>query len=232
MAQDDPAFFNQLIELFKTAQPKTAKTAPEPAKPKPEKKPAAKNKSKTTAGEEITRPDFSKAAAKPEFIAALNDLTKRCGSKPHALDQVAGGFVFEFADAKADAFDFAKAQAELLKQGCLIFRPDRDSTTRLAAIPTTDRYDALRAMLTNAQNEDKMPEDIITALKKLDKDHPFVLTTAGFDFVAGDFTTAITKPATLAKKLINLCSDLLEAGDEESIGEELARNKSFFLWWD
>ena len=231
MAQDDPAFFNQLIELFKTAQPKTAETAPKSAKHKPEKKPAA-TKSKAADGEEITRPDFSKAATRPEFIAALNDLAKRCGSKPHALDQVAGGFAFEIADAKADAFDFAKAQAELLKQGCLIFRPDHESTTRLAAIPTTDRYDALRAMLTNAQNEDKMPEDIIAALKKLNKDHPFILTTAGFDFVGGDFTTPITKPAALAKKLVNLCSDLLETGDEEDIGEELARTKSFFLWWD
>ena len=89
-------------------------------------------------------------------------------------------------------------------------------------------------MQTNGQNYDLMPEDIVAWLREFEKDQPFIITGAGFDFVSGKFTAQIARPAALARRMIKFCSDLNEGGDgtAQALADELRKSPAFFFWWD
>jgi Domain of unknown function (DUF4253) len=141
-----------------------------------------------------------------------------------------GGFSFHVHSTKLDSFDLEKVQKDLLTKGCLIFSLDHGSSSWIAALPTTDKYDALLAVQTNGVNCDLMPQDIVAWLRKMEEDQPFVLIAAGSDFVAGKFTSKIAKPTQLAKRIVDLCPDT--DGEARGVAADLKKSQSFFLWWD
>ncbi len=233
-------FFEGVIEVLKQAQPRPATPpAATPKKPKaaPPVKAAVKSAGppkadKTSEDGAVPRPDFSDAAKSKKFVAALGELEQLCGTKRQPMHEVNGGFRFHVQTGKN--LDLDKAQEEFLKKGAFVFSPDTNFASRIAVLPTTDKYDALLAMQTNGQNYDLMPQDVVAWLKKLEKEQPFVITGVGFDFVSGRFTTKIDKPAVIAKRMYDFCPDIVDqgTGDVKALAQELVKSNTVFFWWD
>ena len=228
----DSPFYQGVIDLFHKAQ---RRATPLPAAPKPVKPKVApaKPQPKASSDDQPTpRPDFSAAAKGPKFVKALSELETLCGTRPQPLEQVEGGFTFHIQTGKTIGLE--KVHADFLKKGCYVFSPDTTFENRIGALPTTDKYDVLLAMQTNGQNFDLMPQDIVKWLRKLEKDQPFIITSAGFDFLGGKFTTKVARPAALAKRMYELCPDIVDqgAGDVKALAAELRKSQAFFFWWD
>jgi hypothetical protein len=81
-----------------------------------------------------------------------------------------------------------------------------------------------------------MPADVIAWLRKMEKDNPFVLTEAGFDFAGVRFTRPVADPEKLAREMYEFCPEVVEEIDEEAITVLTNRlkqpNAEIFLWWD
>ena len=77
-------------------------------------------------------------------------------------------------------------------------------------------------------------EDVISKLREVERDQPFVLTGIGMDFVEGRFTTPIRDAAALARSLQKFCPDVVDqgAGTLEALERDLLSTREFFLWWD
>ncbi len=143
-----------------------------------------------------------------------------------------GGFTLHVQTGKS--FDLNEVHREFLKRGCHVFSPDSTFENRIGVLPTPDKYQVLLAMQTNGQNCDLMPQDIVAWLRGLEKDQPFILTGAGFDFLSGRFTTKIAGPAALAKRMYEFCSDIVDqgCGDVKALAAELRKSQTLFFWWD
>src|SRR5207249_9596942 len=76
---------------------------------------------------------------------------------------------------------------------------------RVALFPRSDRYEILRLMGTNGWNYDIGPDRIVAWLRALKRDHPFVLTGMGFDWVEGRFRSAIGDAGALARRVYVFC---------------------------
>ncbi len=63
--------------------------------------------------------------------------------------------------------------------------PFRGQPVHVALFPRSDPYEILRLMGTNGWNYDIGPDSIVAWLRALERDHPFVLTGIGFDWVEG-----------------------------------------------
>src|SRR5204862_414942 len=83
-----------------------------------------------------------------------------------------------------------------LEKGFYLFRSEQHfgiagHRDRVALFPRSDRDEILRLMGTNGWNYDIGPDSVIAWLRTLERDHPFVLTGIGFDWVEGRFRSAI-----------------------------------------
>jgi hypothetical protein len=231
-------FYAEVVELLQTARPTDAGSAlsKRPSKPKaaPAKEQNGLPQGKATGArpKSSPKPDFSTAALRPEFHSALRDLEILCGTKAQPMAEVKGGFTVHIQSGQQA--DLEKTHTEFLERGIYVFSPDSTFDNRFAVLPTTDKYQVLLAMQTNGQNYDLVPEDVVAWLRALEKDQPFVLTSAGFDFAGGRFITRLSKPAALAKRIYEFCPDIVEqgCGDTKALAAELTKSRSFFLWWD
>ncbi len=219
-------FYKELVELLQSTEP--VAIAPPPAKPKAAKKKPKKRESSET----IAVPDFTQAATSKEFLAALEDLETLCGSKCMPMPGVNGGFAIHIHSDKGKSFSLETQHPAFLKRGCLIFQNQSQANSSLGVLPTSDPFDAIRAMQTNGVNEGVMPADLIKFLQELSADHPFILTSAGHDFCGGQFTSPIRGAVKLVKRLAGICSDVLDCVEPSAVATDLTKTRRFFLWWD
>ena len=228
----DSPFYQGIIELYRKAQSRTTSPPAAPKAVKPKVVAAKLEPKKSSDDEPAPLPDFSNAAKNAKFVKALSELEALCGTKPQPLDQVSGGFVLHVQTGKK--IELEKVHADFLKKGCYVFSPDTTFENRIGVLPTAHKYDVLLAMQTNGQNFDLMPQDVIKWLRELDAEQPFIITSAGFDFLGGSFTTKIAKPAALAKRMYEFCPDIVDqgAGDVKALAAELKKSQTLFFWWD
>jgi hypothetical protein len=195
-------------------------------------------------GKEAPLPNLRSAAKSPQFQAAANTVAQLTGDNaPEALEDEetgteVGGLLFACPHATAERLIAGPARKQLLAQGAYLVRHDNsynigDAKDVIALLPTTDKYVVLAAVQTNGANFDIMTGDIIDWLKEMEKTQPFELTEAGFDYLAGQFTTPLKDPAAMAKRMYDFCPDIVDqgTGEVDKLAAELKKGR-FFFWWD
>ena len=197
---------------------------------------AAETKSAKVIAAMKTKPAPSRPARpKPERDASrpapIVELEKLCGTTAFPLDGVAGAFWLHVDSRKK--FDIVKVQARLLKQGYFIFAMNHEGT-RVAALPTTNPFAAIKVMGTNGDNHGISNADIINWMRNLAEEHPYTLTGVGFDFLSGRFKTKPKNTMDLAKRMYEFCSDIVDQGTDtvEALAAWLKKSGEFYFWWD
>jgi len=192
---------------------------------------AGKKKTDKKWGPEVPQPDFSKEAERAAYKAAIAELEKLCGSAATAEKDLAGLFLLT---NNAKKLETEQLQKQYLEKGCFVFNPDSLDRTKLAVLPTTDKYQVIAAMQTNGANYGIGTGGVIEWLKALEKEQPFTLTAIGFDVISGQFEKAVKSPAKLAKRLYEFCPDIVDqgCGDVEALAAELKKTRRLYLWWD
>jgi hypothetical protein len=110
----------------------------------------------------------------------------------------------------------------------------------VALLPTTDKLEVVRFIGTNANRRHDTGE-IVSWLRELDRDQPFVLLGAGLDFVEGAFLEPVHDPQTLAKNVYSVCPDFWDQGvglaqsapsPQEGLAAYFKTERYFHFWWD
>jgi len=187
--------------------------------------------------------DFIAPAAFPDAVRALERLTGGAATPLVGTDSVGDslrteGFAVSVSSARAERL-VAGARPRFLEKGFYLFRSEQHfgiagQSDRVALFPRGDRYEILRLMGTNGWNYDIGPDSIVAWLKALERDHPFVLTGMGFDWVEGRFRSAIRDADALARRFYAFCPDVVEQGTEtvDALARDLRESQQLYCWWD
>ncbi|HXL34785.1 MAG TPA: DUF4253 domain-containing protein [Gemmatimonadales bacterium] len=187
--------------------------------------------------------DFVVPAAFPDAVRALERLAGGKATPLVGTDSVGDslrteGFAVSVPSARAERLVSA-AQPRFLEKGYYLFRSEQHfgiggHADRVALFPRGDPYEILRLMGTNGWNYDIGPDSIVAWLKALERDHPFVLTGMGFDWVEGRFRSAIDDADALARRFYAFCPDVVSQGTEtvEALAQELVASQRLYCWWD
>ena len=187
--------------------------------------------------------DFVVPAAFPDAIRALERLAGGAATPLVSTDSVGDslpteGFAVSVPPARAERL-VAAAQPRFLEKGFYLFRSEQHfgitgQSDRVALFPRSDRYEILRLMGTNGWNYDIGPDSIVAWLQALERDHPFVLTGMGFDWVEGRFRSVIGDADALARRFYAFCPDIVDQGTEtvEALARELGASQQLYCWWD
>ena len=130
-------------------------------------------------------------------------------------------------------------QDEFLERGYFLFRhePHYDlngQPDEVALVPMWDQFRVVKLVGTNGANRSLANADVITWLRELERDAPFVLTGIGYDHVEGRFTRPLADPHAMALRLYKFCPDVVDqgTGSVTELATELRRLNTFFCWWD
>jgi len=187
--------------------------------------------------------DFVAPAAFPDAVRALERLAGSAATPLVGTDSVGDslrteGFAVSVPSARAERL-VAAAQPRFLEKGFYLFRSEQHfgiagRSDRVALFPRSDRYEILRLMGTNGWNYDIGPDSIVAWLEALERDHPFVLTGMGFDWVEGRFRSAIGDADALARRFYAFCPDVVDKGMEtvDALARELRDSQQLYCWWD
>jgi uncharacterized protein DUF4253 len=187
--------------------------------------------------------DFVAPAAFPDAVRALERLAGGAATPLVGTDSVGDslltqGFAVSVPAARAERLVVA-AQPRFLERGFYLFRSEQHfgiggRADRVALFPRSDRYEILGLMGTNGWNYNIGPDSIVAWLEALERDHPFVLTGMGFDWVEGRFRSAIGDADALAQRLYAFCPDVVEQGTNtvDALARELSESQQLYCWWD
>ena len=191
----------------------------------------------------VPKPDFSEAAKSPAFQKAVKDAAALLGAQPQPLrsegedDLVKGGFSFDVPQQKVEAV-LRAAHTNFLARGFYLFRHDQSfgiagRPDKVGLLPTTNKFDVMALMDTNGDNYEIGTAGVIAWMQELERDQPYVLTGIGFDHMEGFFTTPVTNPDELAKRMYQFCPDIVDqgVGTVKKLAGEL-RNGRLYFWWD
>lgn len=133
----------------------------------------------------------------------------------------------------------AGAQRRFLERGFFLVRHEPNyglngRPDELALVPMWDQYRVVKLVGTNGANLDITNAQVISWLRALEQDTPFVLTGIGYDHVEGRFTSPVADPDAMAQRLYKFCPDVVDqgTGSVAELASELRRLKTFFCWWD
>ncbi len=181
-----------------------------------------------------------------DFSGAVRALGRLAGAPARPLFGVdtlgdslrTAGFVVDVRAASAPQL-IAAAQPRFLERGFYLFRSEQhygiDSRPDVVALfPGRDPYEILRLMGTNGWNYGFGPDSVVAWLRALERDHSFVLTGMGFDWVEGRFRGAIRDPDALARRFYAFCPDIVDqgTGSVAALAGELRTSQALYCWWD
>jgi hypothetical protein len=181
-------------------------------------------------------PDLGAAAQSKAFVDAITRVGRWTGAKPIA-SKIAGIVEFEVIGTRAQKL-LTQRQGELLKKGIYLLVSRRgiaqDDAWTLWLVASPRWEDVVAAARTNGSNIDVGSRKIISQLKIIEKQNPFVVMGAGPDFVQGRFVGQVNDAAALAKRIAKLSPDIVSQGTDtiERLEELLVRDSQFMLWWD
>ena len=187
--------------------------------------------------------DFAVPATFPDAVRALERLTGGVATPLVGTDSVGDsllteGFAVSVLSAPTERL-VAAAQPRFLEKGFYLFRAEQHfgiagRPDRVALFPRSDRYEILRLMGTNGWNYGIGPDSIVAWLKALERNHPFVLTGMGFDWVEGRFRSAVGDGDALARRFYAFCPDVVNQGTEtvDALARELGESQQLYCWWD
>jgi hypothetical protein len=181
--------------------------------------------------------NFPADAQRPAFKTALAEIERLSGTKPAAGDR-RGLYTFELDATAAKSF-LESHQTRFFESGCFIFLYDQHfgyggRPDELWVLPTRDKFAVMAFTGVAAPNYEIDNYIVIRWLKKLDRDHPFLLTGCGEDFLSGQFAAPISDPDDLAEKMYVFCPDIVDqgTGTVEALAAELRKTNQLYFWWD
>ena len=205
--------------------------------------PTEKLPAKYKVYEEVRTPDFTEAARSPEFQQAIKDASALLGAPSKPLIslgervEVPGGVSFEVPSKKIEGI-LREAHQKFFEKGFYLFRYEQnfglsDRLDLVGLVPTTDRYAVMAAMETNGDNYSIGTSGVIAWMKDMEKDHAYVLTGIGFDYMEGHLTLPVKDAKNLAERMYEFCPDIVDqgVGDKDKLVAELEKGKLYF-WWD
>jgi hypothetical protein len=205
-----------------------------PAPVQPQESPIARSPEITPPqGEELWKPpDLSAALSRPDYLQAVEQLEKWCGSRAVPLDYAPG--VFQFCLDPAIDFDFEGARQAMKACGFTLVWTDTLKHRQVGLFPTDDALLALRAMGTNGANCDLSPDHVSEWLRELYGEHPFEITGLEHDVVDGFFLEEIPNTRKLAKRMYEFCPDIVDqgAGSVAALAKSLKESRRLYFWWD
>lgn len=187
--------------------------------------------------------DFVAPAEFPDAVRVLERLAGTAATPLVAVDSGGDsvrteGFAVEVPASRAERL-VAAAQPRFLERGFYLFRAEQNfgiqgRPDKVALFPRGDPYEILRLMGTNGWNYGIGPDSIAAWLRTLARDHPFVLTGIGFDWLEGRFRSAIPDADVLAKRFYAFCPDIVEQGTTtvDALARELRESQRLYCWWD
>lgn len=187
---------------------------------------------------EVLPPDLSARAEKESYKKAVAKVAELCKAKAQPVQGLIGVFQFKVSHKKSASL-VKEHQKTILDMGAYFCRFDQSfgiggAKDTLIVVPTTDRYEVMATVSTNAANYEMGTNHLIAWMKNLEKEQPHVLTGIGFDVLEGYFTSEIKDPKGLAKRMYDFCPDIVDqgVGDVDKLEKQLREKKSLYLWWD
>jgi hypothetical protein len=188
--------------------------------------------------------DFAVPADFPGAVAALERLAG-ARAKPLTADdglygQRTNAMAVPIAKRRIDPL-LAAAQPAFLARGFVLFHTQEFSGVHgepeaLALFPSRDPIDAVVKMNTNGDNHGIGTGEVAAWLREVGREHPFRLTSAGFDFVEGRFTRPLSpdEAQALAARVARFCPDVVSqgTGTEAALAREMRRTRTLYCWWD
>lgn len=125
----------------------------------------------------------------------------------------------------------------LRSQGFLIFRSEQNYGTLpdvVTVIRGASQYDILTVQRTEAPNYNLDTKAIIKWLKAEHKNHPFVITGAGPDWVEARFVKVPKDARQFAYEVYSFAPDVVHQGSGSvgRLSDQIEKSNSFYLWWD
>jgi hypothetical protein len=208
-----------------------------------ESDPTEKLPAKYKTQEAVSKPDFSEAAKSTAFQEAIKEAATLLDSQPQPLIslgervEVTGGVSFNVPVKKIEPI-LLETHKKFFEKGFYLFRYDQnyglnDRPDQIGLLPTTDKYAVMAAMETNGDNYSIGTAGVIAWMKDLEKDHAFLLTGIGFDYMEGQLNGPVTDAKNLARRMYEFCPDIVDqgVGDKDKLAAELEKGKLYF-WWD
>jgi hypothetical protein len=205
--------------------------------------PTEKLPAKYKVYEEVKKSDFTEAARSSEFQQAIKDASALLSAPSKPLIslgervEVPGGVSFEVPSGKIEGI-LREAHQKFFEKGFYLFRYEqnfglRDRLDLVGLLPTTDKYAVMAAMETNGDNYNIGTSGVIAWMKDMEKDHAYVLTGIGFDYMEGHLTLPVKDAKNLAERMYEFCPDIVDqgVGDKDKLVAELEKGKLYF-WWD
>lgn len=128
---------------------------------------------------------------------------------------------------------------ELRKRGILIFVCEENfnfggQPNKIAMIKSSDQYDVIRMMKTQAIDLGLDNAAMIAKIKEWDGQTGLIITGAGPDWIQANFIKQPENMRNFAKEVYKFCQDVVEqgAGTIDNLGTEMARTNVLYLWWD
>lgn len=180
---------------------------------------------------------FPANAERPEYKAALREIAQLAGKEPTPGER-AGAYRLDLGAEAAKEF-LDKHHERLLNNGCCVFLYDQNfgldgNPDVLWILPTQDKFAVMAFTGVNGINYDIDNHLVIRWMKRLEKDHQFLLTGCGLDFLSGRFITKLSDADAMARRMYAFCPDIVAqgTGSVDSLAKELRKTNEFYFWWD
>jgi hypothetical protein len=105
---------------------------------------------------------------------------------------------------------------------------------KIGILKGSDQYEILRVMQTNGDDYDITNEDIIERLKEWEKQYPFEIIGAEYDWVEIEFKSVPADIRSFALEVYDFCPDVVDQdlGSIDELTREIKETRRVFLWWD
>jgi hypothetical protein len=182
--------------------------------------------------------EFEGGARAAVLETAAGEFEREAGGTRVQVDGIRGAAGFRVAHrAVEDRLD--EWRARYLLRGVYVVRYDdtfgygagRDA---ILLLPTRDQFEVVRAVGTNGLNYEIGNARVLRWLRDLHRTHPFVVTEAGLDYVAGRFARPVRDPGRLARRFFRFCPDIVWQGTDTvaALADELRASQTLYCWWD
>lgn len=182
--------------------------------------------------------DFRGAASGAVLETAAGEFERDAGGARVPVEGIRGVAGFRVAHRAAED-RLEEWRNRYLLRGVYVVRYENsfgygDSRDAILLLPTRDQFEVVHAVGTHGLNYEIGNERIVRWLRELHRTHPFVVTEAGLDYVAGNFAQPVRDPGRLARRFFRFCPDIVWQGTDTvaALAEELRASQTLYCWWD
>jgi hypothetical protein len=182
--------------------------------------------------------DFRGGASAAALEAAAGEFGRDAGGARVRVVGIRGVAGFRVAHRAAED-RLEEWRSRYLLRGVYVVRYDNsfgygDSRDAILLLPTRDQFEVVRAVGTSGLNYDIGNARVVRWLRDVHRTHPFVVTEAGLDYVAGNFARPVRDPGRLARRFFRFCPDIVLQGTDTvaALAEELRASQTLYCWWD